>query len=63
MMNIRRNIGIIFMMLGVLLTINQSDMNNEFLLNIKRTLQIYWPLVISFIGIYLVSFPRKNKRR
>lgn len=63
MMNIRRNIGIIFMMLGVLLTINQSDTNNEFLLNIKRTLQIYWPLVISFIGIYLVSFPRKNKRR
>lgn len=63
MMNIRRNIGIIFMMLGVLLTINQSDTNNEFLLNIKRTLQIYWPLVISFIGIYLVSSPRKNKRR
>lgn len=63
MMNIRRNIGIIFMMLGVLLTINQSDTNNEFLLNIKRTLQIYWPLIISFIGIYLVSFPRKNKRR
>ena len=63
MMNIRRNIGIIYMMLGVLLTINQSDTNNEFLLNIKRTLQIYWPLIISFIGIYLVSFPRKNKRR
>ena len=63
MMNIRRNIGIIFMMLGVLLTINQSDTNNEFLLNIKRTLQIYWPLIISFIGIYLVSLPRKNKRR
>lgn len=51
------------MMLGVLLTINQVDASNEFLINIRKTLEVYWPLILSFIGIYMISFPRKNKKR
>lgn len=62
-MNLRRNIGIIMMMLGVLLTINQVDASNEFLINIRRTLEVYWPLILSFIGIYMISFPRKKNKR
>jgi len=62
-MNLRRNIGIIMMMLGVLLTINQVDGSNEFLVNIRKTLEVYWPLILSFIGIYMISFPRKKNKR
>lgn len=51
------------MMFGVLLTINQGEYHNDFIMNLRKTLEIYWPLILSFMGIYLVSFPRKNKKR
>ena len=35
-MNLRRNMGIMMMMLGVLLTINQAGVNNEFLIKISQ---------------------------
>lgn len=60
-MDMRRNIGIILMMLGVLLTINQNGEQNEFLKQIETSIRAYWPLIISFIGIYMISMPRKRK--
>ena len=60
-MNFRRNMGIILMLLGVLLTINQSDVNNELIENIKNIVETYWPLIISFIGVYFISFPRRRR--
>lgn len=60
-MNLRRNVGIILMMLGVLLTINQSGNENEFLKQIEEVLRVYWPLIISFIGIYMISTPKKRR--
>lgn len=55
--------GIMMMMLGVLLTINQAGVNNEFLIKIRKTLEVYWPLILSFIGIYMISFPKKKNKR
>lgn len=60
-MNLRKNLGIIMMMLGVLLTINQGQNQNEFLKQIQMTFKTYWPLMISFIGIYMISTPRKRR--
>jgi len=60
-MNLRRNMGIIMMMLGVLLTINQSGNKNEFLKQIEDVVRTYWPLILSFLGIYMVSTPRKKR--
>lgn len=60
-MNFRKNIGIIMMMFGVLLTINQNGQQNEFLKQIETSFRTYWPLIISFIGIYMISTPRKRK--
>lgn len=60
-MNLRKNIGIMMMMLGVLLTINQGSSQEEFLKQIEVTLRTYWPLIISFIGIYIISTPRKKR--
>ena len=59
-MNLRKNIGIIMMMLGVLLTINQGQ-QNEFIQQLETSIKAYWHLVISFIGIYMISTPRKRK--
>ncbi len=60
-MRLRRNIGMCLMLLGVILTINQSDTDNELIESIKRMSETYWPLIISFIGIYLVSVPKKRR--
>lgn len=60
-MNLRKNIGIIMMMLGVLLTINQSGQENEFLKQVELVIKGYWPLILSFIGIYMISTPRKRR--
>ena len=49
------------MMLGVLLTINQNGQQNEFLKQIETSIRAYWALIISFVGIYLISMPRKRK--
>ncbi|MCD8028842.1 MAG: hypothetical protein LUF02_09360 [Erysipelotrichaceae bacterium] len=59
-MNIRRNMGIILMMFGVLLTIDQNRDQNELFYEIELLVQTYWPLIISFIGIYMISTPRKR---
>lgn len=61
-MNLRKNIGIIMMLLGVLLTINQSGNQNEFIKQIEETVKNYWPLIISFLGIYMISTPRKKRK-
>ena len=60
-MNLRKNIGIMMMMLGVLLTINQSGQENEFLKQVELVIKSYWPLILSFIGIYMISTPRKRR--
>ena len=59
-MNLRKNIGIIMMMLGVILTINHEQ-QNEFMKQLESSIRAYWPLLISFIGIYMISTPRKRK--
>ena len=60
-MNFRKNIGIILMMLGVLLTINQSETRMAFIEQLQSMLYTYWPLLLSFFGIYLVSTPKKRR--
>lgn len=60
-MRLRRNIGMCLMLFGVILTTNQSSQNNEIIESIKRIVETYWPLAISFIGIYLVSVPKKRR--
>ncbi len=49
------------MMLGVLLTINQSGQENEFILQMVSMMKMYWPLILSFMGIYFISVPKKKK--
>lgn len=61
-MNLRKNIGIIMMMLGVLLTIDQRRQDNELLKQVELVVKTYWPLLLSFIGIYMISIPSKRRK-
>ena len=60
-MRLRRNFGMCLMILGVILTINQSNPDNEFIENVRKVVETYWPLIISFVGIYFVSSPKKRR--
>lgn len=57
----RKNIGIILMFFGVLLTVSIGNDDLSFIEEFVYILEVYWPLVLSFIGIYLVSTPRKKR--
>lgn len=50
------------MMLGVLLTIQQSSHQSDLIQQIENVLKTYWPLLLSFLGIYMVSSPRKRRK-
>ena len=60
-MRLRRNVGMCLMFLGVILTTNQGSQNNEIIEGIRKVVETYWPLAISFVGIYLVSVPKKRR--
>ena len=61
-MNLRKNLGIIMMMLGVLLTINQGEQQKDLIKQIEVMVKTYWPLILSFIGIYMISTPVKTRK-
>lgn len=61
-MNLRKNLGIIMMMLGVLLTINQGEQQKDLIKQIEVIVKTYWPLILSFIGIYMISTPVKRRK-
>lgn len=49
------------MFFGVLLTVSIGNDDLSFIEEFVYILEVYWPLVLSFIGIYLVSTPRKKR--
>lgn len=57
----RKNIGIIFMFLGVLLTVSLNSQELSFIEEFVYVFQTYWPLFFSFLGIYFVSNPKKKR--
>lgn len=61
-MNLRKNLGIIMMMLGVLLTINQGEQQKDLIKQIEVMVKTYWPSILSFIGIYMISTPVKRRK-
>ena len=57
----RKNIGIILMFFGVLLTVSIGNDDLSFIEELKNMIVVYWPLLLSFFGIYLVSTPRRRR--
>ncbi|WP_041139953.1 LiaF transmembrane domain-containing protein [Beduini massiliensis] len=60
-MQIRKNLGIMLIILGFILTMDQTSEFNGILQKLTTFFENYWPLVLVFIGIYLWGEPRKKK--
>lgn len=60
-MQIRKNLGIMLIILGFLLTMDQTSEFNGILQKLTTFFENYWPLVLVFIGIYLWGEPRNKK--
>ena len=58
-MNIKKNCGIVLIVLGIILTL---DRTNEFK-GIVSYIQEYWPLFITFCGVSLLATPQKTKKK
>lgn len=60
-MQIRKNLGIMLIILGFILTMDQTSEFSGILQKLSTFFENYWPLVLVFIGIYLWGEPRKKK--
>ena len=60
-MDTRKNIGLILLLLGILLTLDHtsefSGIINELVNNIKQ----YWPLLLCLFGLYFLCTPSTKK--
>lgn len=61
-MDIKKNMGIILIMLGLLLTMDRTVEFNGIVAAISFYIKEYWPLMIVFVGVYLLSNPKKKKK-
>lgn len=60
-METRKNIGLILLLVGVLLTLDHtsefSGIISQLLTNIKQ----YWPLILVLLGLYFLCTPSSKK--
>lgn len=61
-MNIKRHIGIILVIVGLLLTMDRTVEFQGIVATLAYYIQEFWPMVLLFIGIYLLSNPKKTKK-
>lgn len=62
-MDIKKNSGIILIVLGIILTMDRTHEFSGIVSQIAYYIQAYWPLVLTFFGIYLLSSPKKSKKK
>lgn len=60
--NIKKHLGIVLIILGVLLTMDKTDEFNGIVNTIAYYIREFWPMVLLFIGIYFLSNPKKSKK-
>lgn len=62
-MDMKKNTGIILILLGLVLTMDRTMEFSGIVSAISYYLQQYWPLLLMFVGIYLLSSPKKKKKK
>lgn len=60
--NIKKHLGIVLIILGVLLTMDKTVEFNGIITTIAYYTREFWPMVLLFIGIYFLSNPKKSKK-
>ena len=54
-MDFRKNAGIVLIILGMILTMDRTK-------DFQGIVKGYWPLILCFIGMYILSSPKKKKK-
>ena len=62
-MDIKKNMGIVLILLGLVLTMDRTREFNGIVSAMSYYIKTYWPLVLTFIGIYLLGDTKKRKRK
>lgn len=62
-MDIKKNMGIILILLGIVLTMDRTKEFSGIVSAISYYMKSYWPLILTFVGIYLLGAPKKRKKR
>ena len=61
-MDFRKNAGIVLVFLGMILTIVLTKDFEEIVTTISYYIKGYWPLILCFIGMYIITTPKKKKK-
>lgn len=62
-MDFKKNCGIILIVLGIILTLDKTNEFNGIVHIIVYYIREYWTIFITFLGIYLLSVPKKTKKK
>lgn len=62
-MDFKKNSGIILIVLGIILTLDKTKEFNGIVHMIVYYIREYWTIFITFLGIYLLSIPKKTKKK
>ena len=61
--NIKKNCGIVLIVLGIILTLDRTNEFKGIVSIIVYYIQEYWPLFITFCGVSLLATPQKTKKK
>lgn len=61
-MDFRKNAGIVLILLGIILTMDRTKDFEGIVSTIAYYIKGYWPLILCFIGMYILSSPKKKKK-
>lgn len=61
-MDLRKNAGIILVFLGMILTMDRTKDFQGIVATIAHYIKGYWPLILCFIGMYIITTPKKKKK-
>ena len=62
-MDLKKNRGIILIVLGIILTLDKTNEFMGIVHIIVYYIREYWTIFITFLGIYLLSVPKKSKKK
>ena len=62
-MNIKKNCGIVLIILGIILTLDRTNEFKGIVSIIVYYIQEYWPLLITFCGVSLLATQQKTKKK
>lgn len=57
----RKNIGLIMLLLGVLLTLDHTSEFNGIISQLINNIKQYWPLLLCLLGLYFLCTPTIKK--